>query len=402
MTAEADEHKGEKELLGKIYQKLTPPLPDAAERKFHGWHHPRKYYVRTNQWCTQIQSLIADLRKMGTLGQGDIRCLGMPADDFLDVHVLREVCESTRVGLYYLGFDSTAKMSAESYEVNISSSEMVAQTFVNKRTIVCRDRIEMLGKSDSPAFAQLQKHGPFDIINLDLCDSVTSSGVGKSSYFEAIRGMCEYQVKHRPHPWLLFITTRAAREFLENASKERLFGCVAKNAAGSPTFSSELQASMNVTAAELADEIKNVKQLDHATLVKLFGLSVGKWLLQLMMSDSPKVHVRLLESFSYRVDKKDPDMLALAFRLEPKIEQRKDASGLSSGPKAGAPAVSEEDLARELIPMMTSIVDVDKALENDDVFGRMREGSGALMEIARYDKQDYFKWVDAQPRRRTI
>jgi hypothetical protein len=351
---------GDDPLLKDIYQQIEAALPDDGARKFKPWHKPRKHYLRVKQWCVQLRELIEELN----YGEGDlIRYLGLPGEDFLDIRTLRGVCTRAKVTLKYLGFDASADRDGE-YETLLSRHEISELGFIDPFSVLARDRIERLTLETSTATATFRRIGPFDAINLDLCDSILQT-VGDGSYFDALGRLCDLQLTcGRATPWLVFLTTRAIRTQLDDSAREQLIQCIISNIEAHANFAEELSSRLSLSKRDLERELRNEELLDHPALVKALGLGLGKWLLKLTLSAHPRVSVRLVQSYSYRVETSEPDMLSLTFRFEPIIENRRDATGLAPTRREN-PISPESLLAVELIRGVAEIVDVDNLLASE-------------------------------------
>jgi hypothetical protein len=383
---------GDDPLLKDIYQQIEAALPDDSARKFKPWHKPRKHYLRVEQWCVQLRALIVELNYR----EGDlIRYLGLPGEDFLDVRTLRGVCTRAKVTLKYLGFDSSA--GDGEYETLLSRHEIFELGFIDPFSVLARDRIERLTLENSTATATFRRIGPFDAINLDLCDSILRT-VGNGSYFDALGRLCDLQLTcGRVTPWLVFLTTRAIRAQLDDGAREQLIQCIIGNIEAHPNFAEELSSRLSLSKRDLDRELSNEDLLDHPALVKALGLGLGKWLLKLTLSAHPRVSVRLVQSYSYRVETNEPDMLSLTFRFEPIIESRRDATGLAPTRREN-PVSPESLLAVELIRGVAEIVDVDTLLASDrELAAKTLEKAADILVTARYDRGAYLTWLGTTP-----
>ena len=130
----------------------------------------------------------------------------------------------------------------------------------------------------------------------------------------------------------MFVATRAGKDHFDAGLKSKLFDCLLGNLNESADFAGNLQRRLQIDGSAIQGEMSNSAPLTHALLVQVFGLSLGKWLICLMMSGTPRAKVRLLNSYSYRVYGDEPDMLSLAFLFEPIVVPVVDKSGLTSSP----------------------------------------------------------------------
>lgn len=377
--------------LEGIYQgEISSTLESQVRTRFHPWHKPRKHFIRIYQWCHETRQL---LKRLNLGPDGELRYLGLPGEDLLDIRVLQGVCQKAKVKLRYIGFDS----SLNSAQLNLSRHEVNSGGFIHPSSVVTRDRLEELASLDSMAYEKVDQHSPFDVINLDLCDSVTAAARdGKIPNLEAIRTLCDVQIKRRGQPWLLFLTTRALRENLDEKTAQLLFERLLKNIAENSGFSASLNKKLNFDEAQIRDEMKATASLNQPSWVSAYVLAVSKWLLHYMMAHGYSVTVRMLPSYLYSVRRNDKDMVSLAFLLEPTSVEREDDTQLTQPRKAVAVVASEASLAEELIDQVAKIEDVDEKLSSDkDLKVKMFTKCGSLLATLRYDMVAYKEFASA-------
>ena len=377
------------ESLSEIYQKIDTVLAPDTQKSFKPWHKPRKHYLRIYQWCKQFRSLIKEL---GYRDGDEASYFGLPGADFLDVRTLDGVCGRAKISVNYLGFDSTTDLVSD-YELNLSKHEVFSLGYVSKFSVLAKDRVEKIADPASPARALFEKRAPFDVVNLDLCDSVIDAG-GFGSYFAMIKSICDLQLSGgRTRPWLLFLATRIIRSQVERESTGKLIECIQNNANANVAFAEAIK-KLGLSESTLQAEAVCKSALDDSGFVSMLALGFAKWLLCLSTSEHPKMGVKLLDSFMYRVDGSHPDMLSLAFRMEPVIPARRDASGLAPS-TLEPPAVDELSLALDLVASVSRLVDLDDFMRsNEKVRSKMVDKCGSLLATARYDKAGYEKWVE--------
>jgi hypothetical protein len=386
------EPEGQDDLLKGIYQDVKPLLAERPARKFMPWHKPRKQYIRLKQWCAEVRKLIKAIK----LDEGDVlRYLGFPGEDFLDVRTLHSVCAPEKIWIRYLGFDSTASFSGQEFAFNLARHEVFQLGYINEHSRVLKARLEQVANERSLAYKYTSECHDFDVINIDLCDAVTSmSSEEQNLYFEALMKLAQLQVRGRTRPWILFLTTRVIRRQIDRNTKWKLFDCVLQNINQHPGFRSRVQDAIGADDAAIRHEIAGQEPLQHAAFVQVFCLSLGKWLLKAMMSGTPSLSVRLLKSYSYRVEIDEPDMLSLAFRFEPVIHPPIDRSGLTRASDPPTSPPSEQQLATDLIESILGIEDIDQKLANDpSLFQQMVKKSSDLLVTVRYDVTGYAEWA---------
>jgi hypothetical protein len=380
------------EMLEGIYQDLKPTLSNREERDFLPWHKPRKHYIRIYQWCAEVRRLI----RLNGYQAGDIiRYLGFPGEDFLDVRTLQGVCGREKIWVRYLGFDSTSSFAGAEFQFNLARHEVFELGFINEHSRVLKTQIETLANKNSLAYQRAAEYHDFDIINIDLCDSLAAPAEDPHPpYFEAIKALCDLQIAGRTRPWLLFLATRAIRDQFDLATKRKLFDCVLRNIQESPQFAERLQSAFALNDGAIRGELSEVEQLAHSTLVSLFGISIGKWLLQMLFAAVPKIKVTLLKSYSYRVAIEEPDMLSLAFRFEPITVPALDTSGLTARQTASPATTPEWELAVGLIAAVSDIEDIDQRLLNEPTLHeKMIDKCGDVLQAVHYDKERYKNWA---------
>lgn len=378
--------------LSQVYQDIRPSLTEKDEREFFPWHKPRKHYLRIHQWCAELRALI----KQNNYQEGDVlHYLGFPGEDFLDLRVLQGVCERAKVKLRYLGFDRTASYAGREFRFNLARHEVFKLGFIQTPSYVLKDDFCVLSNVRSIAYRETSKFRQFDVINIDLCDSIASpTDVEYPPYFDAIKRLCDLQVLGRTTPWVLFLTTRAVRDQIDTRTKDKLFNCVRCNIRDHSDFASALEKSLSLDDNKIKEEISDAAQLNHPALVNLFGLAIGKWLLQMMVDAVPKLRVRLLKSYSYRVETEEPDMLSLAFIFEPHVTLPVDKSGLTPAGISVGQAPDEKLLALDLLNAFCEVADIDSFLHtNEDTHNKMTDKCAELLESVHYDKEGYKKWV---------
>lgn len=383
-----NENEKDDDLLEGVYQgEIQLELQRHPVRDFKPWHKPRKHYIRIHQWCELVRELIeeADIQKGATLTY-----LGMPGEDFLDVRSVHGVCERAHVRLRYLGFDSTAP--GDGYELNLSNHEVCSLPYVDPASLVLRDRLENLAKNQSMASFRTRRFGPFDVLNVDLCDCV--GGVGKEGYFATLQRLFEMQLQARVKPWLLLIATKAERPDIDVGVKAKLLGCIRRNILDNPGFAAALEEKLALTDEGLAAEGEARIDLQHMHLVNAFVLGLGKWMLQLLMGGRPPIKVALRSGFSYRVGFEEPNMVSLAFWMQPLVQLAEDQSGIVPQTDLVPTLPTEHELAQELVEAVQRIRDVDRLLhDSPELMQRMIQKSGELLTTARYSIEDYKRWV---------
>lgn len=230
--------------------KYEAPMPSDA-KDFLPWHRPRKQYVRHYQWCHEINRMIGDTPPAGGL----LKYLGLPGVDLLDLrHFHTEVCQTKNVKLRFLGFNSSARpASMAQTELNVSLDEVRKLSLVDQMSEVIGDNFAQVANQDSIAFQKARQLGPYDVMNLDLCDGfgAQAPGTRDNSYYEAVNSLLTIQARN-VNPWLLLLTTRADRPNVNAEVLQTLLGKYVSNLAQCAPFR---KASRDCFDIETADAL---------------------------------------------------------------------------------------------------------------------------------------------------
>ncbi|MBI2432017.1 MAG: hypothetical protein HYV26_04020 [Candidatus Hydrogenedentes bacterium] len=240
------------------------------------------------------------------------------------------------------------------------------------------------------AYRYIDRFAPFDVVNLDLCSSVTTlAAEGEIPNLEAIRSLCDVQIRRRGQPWLLFLTTRVMRENLDEQTKRKLFAQILVNIAKSPEFSSAISEELGIAKDSIEAELDTGRQLDEQSWFRAYVLALSKWLLQYMMGSEYSIAVNLLPSYAYGVHAAS-DMVSLAYLMEPVAEPRQDASGLTKPRSQTTTCLSESDFGTQIIRRISEIEDLDHRLDLDRTLKvKMFTKCAKLLATLQYDLKAY-------------
>lgn len=382
-------------LLDGIFQ--MPEHADVAGKKFKPWHLPRKHWVRINQWCEQTAKLIHEIQRRG--GMPCMRYFSLPGDDLLDIRTLHGVCERKKVPMIALGLNSSLNDSDVVSETNLSLNEVHSLEWVDAESTVLPDRLEHIASTTSVAYRRMREFGPFDVINLDLCESFASAAPGQeSSYYAALDRIIDLQLGHR-RPWLMFLTTRADQSAVNVETMKRLMKSVRDNIAESDDFGEYLNSRMSISPRDVEAIISDDRHLYAGSFSSEFGLGLAKWLLRVGAGTNPPTDVELVECSGYRVqDGLEIDMLSLVFRIQTRFSGSNDPYGVMPGNarRGDAPTGGErEDLGRRIVDGVAEICDVDSRLyANGDEFTKAKSQMKTILKAARYPVEEYDAWVE--------
>ena len=191
------------DLGGNFEYTYTEPV----KKDFKPWHKPRKQYVRDKQWIRLIDDLITKYLPTDKT----IKYLSLPGDDLLDLRYLHDkVCTPKNLKIKFLGFNKGEKPGPEhDANLEISRDEISRLPFVDQQSKLLPDDIVQISGEKTVAFTESREMAPFDIINIDLCDSIAKEGVGEfeENHYDTLNTLMALQ-SFRKEPWLLLLTTR--------------------------------------------------------------------------------------------------------------------------------------------------------------------------------------------------
>lgn len=375
----------ENELEGIYQGKLLLALPAKPRADFKPWHKPRKHYLRLRQWCLEAQKLIKSL----ALKEGDqLRYFGLPGEDLLDLWVLKGICESANIKLRYIGFDS----SRRSASVNLATHRVNSNRFIHPASLILGDSLQAILRKSSPAFRHADDNAPYDIINLDLCDSIVNQSLPDSyPNLEVVRALCDIQCQRRGQPWILFLTTRVLREGLKDEALRKMFHFIIENINSGEKFSTSLEGHLGIKAQSVIDA-KNPDDFDNEKWMECHTLAFAKWLLAYLVNLG--CGVSLLDSYVYNVQFSGKDMVSLGFMIEPAPVSGVDHSGMTVGIDHGSSVPKEEKLACDILEKIAGIKDVDLLLAGDqDLLTKFIEKKASLLAGVGYDPEAYRVWA---------
>ena len=369
----------------------------ATPRRFKPWHKPRKQWVRRHQWFELTERLVADTHfpADGAL----FRYLSMPGEDLLDVRVIQEACAAAGLELRFTGLNSVIAGSADDLQLNISENSIRDLPTIHSGSRILREKFQSIAEPQSLAFAEIRNSGPFNAINIDLCDHIAlrEQRAGGHTIIDALAQIVGVQLEHAMHPWLLFITTRIAPGQVDAANLRALIAAVQANINASQAFTDRAGAVLKVTGQALDQALADPDNLDSHRFKDLFCLGFGKWLLSYIEASMPARSLTMLPSCFYSVHNGRPDMLSLAFRCDIVRQPPADPFGIIRNPLPAGPA-GEVEMGLRIAEQTGELTDLDAMLAAEpEVFERMTAESEALLRAANYPVDDptsgYRAWL---------
>lgn len=359
------------------------------------WHKPRKFWLRQNQWNSEIEKLIDGLR----LDDRPFVYFGLPGDDLIDFRFIVNLCKQKNVTVKLVGFNDCEYSEDSSQQLEINKNEVFLNDHVRASSEIHSDQFQKISDLDSVAFKFANEKGPYDVINLDLCGSF--SGVGeKESYYLATYNLLKFQVTKRAEPWVFLITTRADKPKVDLTDIGNFWKNIDENIKQSSGFKTELEKNyLSENISNIDDPTDFIEKLSSPKFEKMFGVFLSKWLLNLTESSGIWT-VSLLDSYWYRTKSagdRPPNMLSLAFLFQPNSIVIQDPTGLAQPQilkQEANPQVPETQQAIQILEKMNDIMDIDQHLHgNPEEFREFIIKSAASLQEAGYDTSDYEVWA---------
>jgi hypothetical protein len=298
----------------------------------------------------------------------------------------------------YLGFNEGHGSGEVGTDVYVANNAVTSLAGILPDSQVLKDRFEAIAGASSPAYKYLRSYGPYHIVNLDLCGSMfPNTAQDVEPYYTALNRLLEYQFAAQKTSWLLFITTMVEPAVVENEWMQRLCKPTRENFDTHPDFAAKMGGLLPRAALEDKAISVNLESLSEDELIRLFGVALGKWLLRLGQTPSPKWTVGMRRSFRYSINEdKGAVMLSLAFEMTPNFAPPVDATGMSQLQVTVKVFPNELESAMKLAESVANIADVDGKLAADaGMKAALRDEAADLLAAAGFDREKYIQWVDA-------
>jgi len=289
----------------------------AKSTTFKAWHRPRKHWVRSKQWWSAIN----DLRNEAAHKSAEsFNLLTLPGGELLDVRYfhsrLQGVDDDSSVRrLRLVGFVNNPEEFEKAQRnlplLGISDCE-------SKEALIKRDDIDNLVHNNGVALKAVKDRGPFEIVNLDYCNSLAPPG--NSSRVESIFQLLRYQIGYQTKPWLFMITTRTAKGAVCEDFFEKLMRVVEDNVSSYPEFLEEFfdnypDAVGGIDGVGYNPYLKSVEDIGEC-YSDFFVLGFLKWVTQYAVKHQTKVKLKSVVRYDVERDDSNYDMFSLVLRLE--------------------------------------------------------------------------------------
>jgi hypothetical protein len=289
---------------------------------------------------------------------------------------------------------------SERTELNISLDEVLSLPGVSSQSEVVLDPLQSLADPKSVGYSKAEQYAPFDVINIDLCNSLGNAPPlnDQRGCYNALQRIIELQRRKRPpdQPWLLFLTTRSDLASVNNEARGRFFDCLIRNIEQHDAIvRPAVLEGLGLTLDQLTS-LRDGAPQDGTAFEPAFAASVGKWLLQLLGA-APVGTLTLQPSSCFYDVHAANDMVSLGFLCQTIIAPAVDPAGLAAPGIPQAGGLSEPEAAAAMIRLMPQIRNVDDVLRaNDGAYAQAVEEAAAFMGTARFDEAQYRTWAQAR------
>lgn len=380
----------EEDLVDQIFGTTEYALQAPYVKTFLPWHRPRKQFVRNHQWCEQMVKLLEEY----TPGNQTLKYFGLPGIDLLDIRYFHDqVCLPKGLRFRYLGFNSGIHPSnIENTDFNVSLDEVHKLSLIDPTSEIIWDDFCSISNSSSIAWNKAKSFGPYDVINLDLCDGfgLHPPGGFENTHYNAVNSLLSIQSRNM-NPWILLLTTRVGKSHTHPDTLKTLIEKYISNLQLHADFKAESIGKFNIDTSESLNTA--IEQEDG--LLKVFLVGLCKWFMGLAVAQNPptKVEVKSVLGYSVETTAECEDLISIALKFIPTFLPSEDALGLANAIRSNP---DECKMAIQAIGQVSRRKNVDSILLGDETLNKeMIKESGALLELARYDVDAYYAWINS-------
>ena len=376
---------------------LVAPSP----LEYRPWHKPRKQYVRVKQWIHHSRGRVLALRAAGHFAGGvPLKYLTLPGPDLIDIRLMTELCTELDVKLHYTGFCTDTDDQQTRLRQNINQFRASNNTTVAIGSDVHKVALQKVVDKGSAAHNELQKGGPYQIVNIDACTPLlTGNSDATGRLIDAIKAVVEYQVNAGAAPWILLLTTPVQRDHISGELLNKLNAEIETNYTSSTLFAEALNQCF-VDGENLEEFLRRMSQVHGEDFVNIATLGISKWLVHL--GEDGGCRVKKMEGFCYSTfgaHPLTPNMISVCYLFEKQPVRLTDRSGLTRNQTRASNIPNPSDHTRALNRSF-GMINVDDLMQgNHELYGDMiAETMGLLSDIG-YSVEaagrGYREWVES-------
>lgn len=292
--------------------------------KLMPWHRPRKQFIRERQWIHFSRRLINEQKNTPGLpipsqGAPEVRYLTLPGTDYLDVRLLGELCRTLGCCLTSTGFLAGGENNPHVARAKIREEALIKAGYITDNSYTFRRRFEDVTPAQGQAYREIQRKGPFHIINIDACGSIAAPAADHATrLIDAIHRIMEFQFANKPGRWLLFVTADVRHNSIAEDTLCRLCKAIYQNADENEDFRNSVLSLFGENNTDITGVISKVSSHTGEKFLKLFSLGFAKWLLHLARAKEWDMHTHSTYCYSTEIKEDEtPTMVCLAFEFLP-------------------------------------------------------------------------------------
>lgn len=313
----------------QITDDVLPPITDDPAvpvelNKLMPWHRPRKQFIRERQWIYFSERLIRRLKDTPGLpvppkDVPEVRYLTLPGTDYLDVRLLGELCLNHGCCLTSTGFLAGEERNPHVARAKFREDALIKAGYITDRSHTFGRRFEEVTLEQNQAYLDIQRKGPFHIVNIDACGSIAAPAADHPTrLIDAIHRIVEFQFANKTTRWLLFVSADVSHDSIAAETLCKLCKAIYENAARNENFRNSVLSLFGNNDADITDVVSEVSCRTGEEFLKLFSLGFAKWLLHLSHVKKWNIHTHSTYCYSTRGQEDGtPTMVCLAFEFLP-------------------------------------------------------------------------------------
>lgn len=353
------------------------------------WHRPRKQFVRERQWIHFSRNLIEKEKATSGLpypvqGLPEVRYLTLPGIDYLDVRLLSSLCAELDCCLTSTGFLAGDERNPSIARAKIREDSLIKAGYITDKSHTFGNRFEDIAEQGS-AYQELQRKGPFHIVNIDVCGSIAAPTAQHAKRpIDAIYRLLEFQFGKKADSWLLFVTADVRHDSFAPETLTSLCNAIFENAKENPNFQNKVLSLFDQKGINIKTVVKEASCSPGDKFLKLFSLGFAKWLLHLAHEKGWDMKTHSAYCYSTEIKGNNtPTMACLAFEFLPPQSGLEDPFDVTNA----APAVAREAVDRSLhaITKVANMANLDRRMKSCNALRKeMTQKTKELLEEAGY------------------
>ncbi|MEL7893655.1 PP_RS20740 family protein [Vreelandella neptunia] len=316
------------EVFGIVDEQTTP-----KDTHFDAWHRPRKHWIRSKQWWNALDELRKD---RSHLYSNSFNILTLPGGELLDIRYFYQQLRKNK--------SSTAnveRLRLTGFVNNLADYERAQRNLPllgisdtsTGDSVIKHDNIDNLSR-DGVLKKTFEDMGPFELINLDYCNSIAPSG--NNNRIESIYKIVTHQCQHQSKPWLLMFTTRTTKGSVSNtffsSAEELISNLLIESEDFLESFSNHYSDCLEITQQNLFHEAAKLKLKEEysSQFSEIFVVGLLAWLLSTAREHGVKVKLTSVVRYDVEGDKAESDMFSLVLRFEKIGRINADPTGIAN------------------------------------------------------------------------